>query len=55
MVVKLKEVERLRSVRECEQEIEWEIACWSNSLLNCKTDTRVILIQTVVDSLPCHC
>ena len=51
LVVELKEeVERLRTIREREQEIAW----WSDSLAcqreGCQGDTP----RKVVDSLPCH-
>lgn len=52
MVVKLKEeVERLRSIRECEQEID----LWGNSLLNLQKRHKGDTPQTVVSSLPCQC
>jgi len=44
------EVQRLRTIRECEREIDW----WSNSLVcqreGCQGDTP----RKVVDLLPCH-
>ena len=52
VVVKLKvEVKRLRSIRECEQEIDW----WSNNLLNLEDRHGGDTLQTVVEPLPCHC
>ena len=47
LVVELREeVERLRTIRECEREIDW----WSDSLRErCRDSTP----QTVVDPLPC--
>lgn len=52
VVVKLKvEVKRLRSIRECEQEID----CWSNNLLNLQERHGDDTLQTVVVPLPCHC
>lgn len=50
MVAELKEdVERLRSIREWEQEIDW----WSNSLPNLQERHWSDIPQSVVD-LPCH-
>ena len=52
LVAELKEeVERLRAIRECEQEIDW----WSNSLPGLKERHWGETPQTVVDPLPCHC
>ena len=47
LVVELREeVERLRTIRECEREIDW----WSDSL---RETCRDCTPQTVVDPLPC--
>ena len=51
LVVELKEeVQRLRTIRACEQETDW----WSDSLVcqreGCQGDTP----RKVVDPLPCH-
>lgn len=51
MVTELKkEVERLRHIRECEQEIDW----WSNSLPYLQESQRGDISQSVVDPLSCH-
>ena len=48
LVVELKEeVERLRTIRECEREIDW----WSDSLR--ERDVEIPPPQSVVDPLPC--
>lgn len=45
------EVERLRAIGECEQELDW----WSNSLPGLKERHRGETPQQVVDPLPCRC
>lgn len=51
LVVELKkEVQRVRTIRECEQEIDWWsdlLVCWREG---CQGDTP----RKVVDPLPCH-
>ena len=48
LVVELREeVERLRTIRECEREIDW----WSDSLR--ERDVEIPPPQSVVDPLPC--
>lgn len=52
LVAQLKvEVERLRAIRECEQEID----PWSNSLQGLKERHQGETPQTVVEPLPCPC
>ena len=51
IVTELKEeVERLRSIRACEQEIDW----WSNSLPYLRERHQSDSLQIVVNSLSCH-
>lgn len=51
MVTELKkEVERLRNIRECEQEIDW----WSNSLPYLQERDWDDTPQVVIESLPCN-
>lgn len=51
IVAELKEeVERLRSIRGCEQEIDW----WSNSVPYLQERHLGNISQTVVDPLPCY-
>ena len=47
----MEEVKRLRSIRECKQEID----CWSNSQSELGERLRGNNPQTVVNLLPCHC
>ena len=52
MVAELREeVERLRSIRVCEQEIDW----WSNSLVCQREGHWGDALQRVVEPLSCHC